>query len=82
MNPVSPLLETGGFGAFSKEPREIGTVVARWLQDPELLGEMRANALRAARPRASYDIAREIADMIFLENQTAGGSNFPTIVDQ
>lgn len=29
---------------------------------------MKNNALQAARPKASYDIAREIADMLFLED--------------
>lgn len=39
---------------------------------------MKASALQAARPRASYDIASEIADMLFLddaqeEGRTGGG---------
>lgn len=29
---------------------------------------MKDSALQAARPRASYDIAREIADMLFLDD--------------
>lgn len=29
---------------------------------------MKSNALKAARPKASYDIAREIADMLFLDD--------------
>lgn len=34
---------------------------------------MKESALTAARPRASYDIAREIADMLFLDDGVSGG---------
>lgn len=33
---------------------------------------MKDSALRAARPRASYDIAREIADMLFVDDGVSG----------
>ncbi|CAN0491051.1 unnamed protein product, partial [Hapterophycus canaliculatus] len=70
-----PTNHSGGFGAYSKNPAEIGATVARWLKDPELLKRMKASALQAARPRASYDIAREIADMLFLDEvEEARGS--------
>lgn len=59
----------GGFGAYSKKPKEIGRTVARWLKDPELLEKMKLAALRVARPKASYDIAREIARMLFYEHE-------------
>ena len=37
---------------------------------------MKDSALQAARPRASYDIAREIADMLFLgEVEGVGGGD-------
>ncbi|CAM9342639.1 unnamed protein product [Pylaiella littoralis] len=62
-----PYVVNGGFGAYSKNPVEIGATVARWLKNPELLQKMKGSALQAARPRASYDIAREIADMLFLD---------------
>lgn len=65
--PILPFSE-GGFGAYSKNPKEIGATVARWLKKPELLLKMKASALQAARPKASYQIAREIADMLFPEN--------------
>lgn len=35
---------------------------------------MKGNALKAARPRASYDIAREIADMLFLADGEGAGA--------
>ncbi|CAN0220351.1 unnamed protein product, partial [Laminaria digitata] len=69
-----PYVVNGGFGAYSKKPAEIGATVARWLKNPELLEKMKGNALRAARPRASYDIAREIADMLFLEDEESIGA--------
>ena len=60
---------SGGYGAYSKNPVEIGETVACWLKNPDLLQKMKAAALKAARPRATYDIAREIADMIFVEEE-------------
>lgn len=66
-NPTQQIT-TGGFGAYSKNPAEIGATVARWLKNPELLKKMKDSALHAARPSASYDIAREIADMLFLDD--------------
>lgn len=61
----------GGFGAYSKKPEDIGRTVAEWLKDPEILLNMKHAALKAARPRASYDIAREIADMVFPDVDSA-----------
>ncbi|KAG5190785.1 Monogalactosyldiacylglycerol synthase, family GT28 [Tribonema minus] len=60
-----PFVVDGKFGAFSKNPRVIGDTVARWLSDPELLARMSAAAKRAAKPTATFDIAREIGDMMF-----------------
>lgn len=45
--------------------------MARWLKDPELLEKMKVAALRVARPKASYDIAREISGMLFLDEEDA-----------
>lgn len=70
----------GGFGAYSKNPAEIGATVARWLKNPELLQKMKDCALQAARPRASYDIAREIADMLFLDEDSGAGNIEPEAV--
>ncbi|CAM9769997.1 unnamed protein product, partial [Ascophyllum nodosum] len=64
-----PYVVNGGYGAYSKNPVEIGETVACWLKNPDLLQKMKAAALKAARPRATYDIAREIADMIFVEEE-------------
>ena len=60
---------SGGFGAYSKNPGEIGETIAGWLKNPDLLEKIKAAALKAARPRASYDIAREIAIMIFVKEE-------------
>ncbi|CAB1111959.1 GT28 [Ectocarpus sp. CCAP 1310/34] len=73
------LWQKRGFGAYSKNPTEIGATVARWLKNPELLQKMKDCALQAARPRASYDIAREIADMLFLDAD-GGGHGEPEAV--
>ena len=60
---------SGGYGTYSKSPEEIGETVACWLKPPDLLQKMKAVPLKAARPRATYNIAREIAGMIFVEEE-------------
>lgn len=46
-------------GAYAEEPAEIAEIVDNWLQpDSTLLGQMKQNAARLARPQASLEIAR------------------------
>ena len=46
-------------GAYAEEPAEIASLVKNWLQpDNDLLGQMKRNAARLARPQASLEIAR------------------------
>jgi 1,2-diacylglycerol 3-beta-galactosyltransferase len=58
-----PYVEDAGFGAYSGDPAEIAGTVAAWLSSPERLRSMRRSALAAARPRATLDIAGDLAEI-------------------
>lgn len=60
-----PYVENSGFGSYSGNPNIIAETVSTWLSSPEMLQTMQAAALAAARPTATVDIARDLADMLF-----------------
>eukprot|EP00594_Rhizosolenia_setigera_P015422 CAMPEP_0178955668 /NCGR_PEP_ID=MMETSP0789-20121207/9748_1 /TAXON_ID=3005 /ORGANISM="Rhizosolenia setigera, Strain CCMP 1694" /LENGTH=446 /DNA_ID=CAMNT_0020637355 /DNA_START=289 /DNA_END=1629 /DNA_ORIENTATION=+ len=60
-----PFVEDSGFGKYSDNPSIIADTVNEWLKSPEMLQEMQSNALKAARPQATLDIARELGNMVF-----------------
>jgi len=60
-----PYVEEAGFGSYSGDPTKIANTVSTWLETPEMLSEMKGKALDAARPSATLDIARDIAEMLF-----------------
>lgn len=60
-----PFVEDSGFGKYSSNPQVIADTVSSWLSSPEKLESLSAAALRAARPEATLDIARDIADIAF-----------------
>lgn len=60
-----PFVENAGFGSYSETPDEIANTVSTWLASPTLLAEMKENALKAARPTATLDIARDVASILF-----------------
>eukprot|EP00565_Helicotheca_tamesis_P001192 CAMPEP_0185725936 /NCGR_PEP_ID=MMETSP1171-20130828/2059_1 /TAXON_ID=374046 /ORGANISM="Helicotheca tamensis, Strain CCMP826" /LENGTH=500 /DNA_ID=CAMNT_0028394181 /DNA_START=94 /DNA_END=1596 /DNA_ORIENTATION=- len=60
-----PYVENSGFGSYSGNPTVIAEKVSSWLASPELMSEMKANALKAARPSATLDIAKDLAQMVF-----------------
>lgn len=60
-----PFVENAGFGSYSGNPDEIADTVSNWLNSPALLAQMKDNALRAARPNATLDIARDVAAILF-----------------
>jgi 1,2-diacylglycerol 3-beta-galactosyltransferase len=62
-----PFVENAGFGTYSGEASEIADTVSSWLENPERLGSMRQAALAAARPRATLDIAKDIAELVFAQ---------------
>ena len=64
-----PFVEDNGFGKYSGDPSVIAETVTSWLSSPELLKEMRSNALAAARPEATLDIARDLAEIVFAQKQ-------------
>ena len=60
-----PYVEESGFGKYSGDPKVIAETVSEWLEKPDMLNEMKSCALEAARPSATLDIARDIAEMLF-----------------
>lgn len=60
-----PYVEENGFGCYEGEPDGIATTVAAWLEDANKMAEMKDRALEAARPDATLDIARDLADMVY-----------------
>ncbi len=55
----------GGFGAFSREPEEIGRTVAGWLApgNPQM-PQMAARARALARPQATREIVQALLDLV------------------
>lgn len=64
-----PYVEENGFGCFEGSPEGIGEKVEEWFATPSKLDLMRENALEAARPDATLDIARDLADMVIGRRQ-------------
>ncbi|GAX23913.1 1,2-diacylglycerol 3-beta-galactosyltransferase [Fistulifera solaris] len=64
-----PFVEQGGFGAYCSDPKEIATTVRSWIADPQQLAVMQENAFKAARPQATLDIARDLAEIVFRHNE-------------
>jgi UDP-N-acetylglucosamine:LPS N-acetylglucosamine transferase len=62
-----PFVENAGFGTYSGEASEIADTVSSWLANPEKLKTMRQAALAAARPHATLDIAKDIAELVFAQ---------------
>lgn len=60
-----PFVEDSGFGKYSSDPDEIADTVSSWLGSPETLSGMQAAAVEASRPRATIDIARDLAEIGF-----------------
>ena len=54
-----------GFGAFTKKPKRIAKTLTRWLSHAGERESMQKEALRAARPNATLDIARDIGAILF-----------------
>jgi 1,2-diacylglycerol 3-beta-galactosyltransferase len=60
-----PFVENAGFGKYSGDPAVIADTVSIWLSSPGMLAEMKQNALKAARPRATLDIAKDLGAIVF-----------------
>ena len=50
----------------------IAETVCTWLASPEKLKAMQEAALAASRPRATLDIARDVASIVFEHKQKQG----------
>lgn len=64
-----PFVEHAGFGTYEGEPARIAATVSGWLASPAKLRELKVAALEAARPRATLDIARDLADLVFASKE-------------
>ena len=62
-------MEDSGFGKYSGNPSEIAETVSSWLADAEKLKSLQDAALSAARPQATLDIAKDLAEMAFDEKK-------------
>lgn len=60
-----PYVEESGFGKYSGDPSVIADTVSSWLASPEKMESMRSAALAAARPQATLDIAKDLAEIVF-----------------
>lgn len=64
-----PFVENAGFGKYSGDPNVIADTVSSWLVSPETMQSMKDAALAAARPTATLDIARDLADIAFSKRE-------------
>jgi 1,2-diacylglycerol 3-beta-galactosyltransferase len=64
-----PFVEEAGFGKYSGDASVIANTVSSWLLSPEKLEAMRNAALAAARPQATLNIAKDLADAVFAEKK-------------
>jgi len=60
-----PYVQDAGFGTYSSNANVISETVSSWLASPQKLRQMREAALKAARPSATLDIAKDLAEMVF-----------------
>ena len=58
-----PFVEGSGFGKYSSNPQEIAKDVSSWLKSPKKMESMKKASLAAARPTATLDIAKEVAEI-------------------
>lgn len=65
-----PFVENSGFGKYSGNPTVIADTVSSWLSTPEKMESMKAAALAAARPSATLDIAKDLAEIAFAKKLT------------
>jgi 1,2-diacylglycerol 3-beta-galactosyltransferase len=66
-----PYVENSGFGKYSGNPDVIAQNVCSWLASPEKLESMKEAALKAARPHATLDIARDLAEIALSIKQSS-----------
>ena len=65
-----PYVEDSGFGKYSDSPAVIAETVSSWLASPEKMESMKDAALKASRPSATLDIAKDLADIAFAKKNS------------
>jgi len=74
-----PYVVENGFGCYKGTPEGIADTVEEWFAstsatvEGSMLEEMRDSALTAARPDATLDIARDLADMVYARKEELKG---------
>lgn len=76
-----PYVVDNGFGCYQGSSNGIADTVQKWLEksssnesnDGNILEDMRERALEAARPDATLDIARDLAEMVYARHKLLGG---------
>ena len=66
-----PYVEENGFGCYEGSPEGLASRVEEWFASTDMLERMRDDALTAARPDATLDIARDLADMVLAKKAAA-----------
>lgn len=69
--PNVSFVTEAGVGAFSRDPATIADIVTEWVSDPQELRLRSKRAKEMGRPNATYDIVREMAKLVPLENNAA-----------
>lgn len=64
-----PFVEESGFGCYQGSAEGIADTVEKWFAEGSVLEQMRDSALTAARPDATLDIARDLADMVYARKE-------------
>lgn len=73
--PNVDFVTDAGVGAFSRDPDTIAEIVTDWVSDPRELEERSKRAKILGRPNATYDIVREIAKLVHLEQSATSSSS-------
>eukprot|EP00638_Chattonella_subsalsa_P003666 CAMPEP_0117751018 /NCGR_PEP_ID=MMETSP0947-20121206/10718_1 /TAXON_ID=44440 /ORGANISM="Chattonella subsalsa, Strain CCMP2191" /LENGTH=475 /DNA_ID=CAMNT_0005569305 /DNA_START=294 /DNA_END=1721 /DNA_ORIENTATION=+ len=74
-----PYVIDGGYGDFSTNPKKIANTISYWLQDPELLSTMSANAKADGKPNATMNIAKDIGNNFLFNNNMSNSKKKPVL---
>ena len=79
-----PYVVENGFGCYQGTPKGIADTVQKWLEtstenEGNMLENMRESALTAARPDATLDIARDLAQMVYERKEYLKNNPLPVV---
>ncbi|EJK46968.1 hypothetical protein THAOC_34337, partial [Thalassiosira oceanica] len=81
-----PYVVDNGFGCYQGTPEGIADTVQKWLEastenEGNMLENMRERALTAARPDATLDIARDLAQMVYERKEYLKSNPLPVVTE-